>query len=98
MTSLANTTVTGSAEEASLTSASAAATATGSGLNGTNDPNMCHVNKTEDGDFLGNPFCKPTPGQIVLIDKNIEGTILLFHDILSKANSSGDSAMGHLHL
>lgn len=98
MTSVANTTVTNSTEEASLTSASAVATATGSDLNGTNDPNMCHVDKTEDGNFLGNPFCRPKPGQIVLIDKTIEGIILLFHDILSKANSSGDSAMGHLHL
>ena len=72
-------------EAASLTSATATPTATE--LTPTNDPNKCHVDKTNDTEFLGNPFCKPAPGQVSLIGNNIAGTMFPFQHILFNTNS-----------
>jgi len=77
---------TNSKDTASATSAASAAAAfethVSSLLNNTNDPNRCHVNKTVGTGEAGaegatvNPFCKPTAGQIVLSDTEIEGIII----------------------
>lgn len=69
---------------ASATSAASAAAASEaqftSPLNTTNDPNMCHVNKTMTGDgHVANPFCKPTAGQVILANTEIEGEVPAAH-------------------